>query len=86
MLDQIRGEAMELVEQAPEQFRSEFGAGMVHGFLKAANRMGTLCDEHMQQVEQKEEEFERSFGRDDDPPAASGRFRRPAPPRDGFGS
>lgn len=84
MLDRIRGEAMELMELAPDSVRSEFGAGMVHGFLKAANRFGTLCDEHLQQVAQKEEEFERDFGLDDAKPLNSGRFRRPdASPRNG---
>jgi len=67
-VDQIRAEGMELVEAAPEDVRSEFGFGMVHGFLKAANRFGTLCEEHLADMEQKEEQFERDFGSGDAAP------------------
>lgn len=88
LIDQIRAEAMELVETAPEHVRSEFGFGMVHGFLKAANRFGTLFDEHMAQLEQKEEAFERDFGRtDQQQPAGERRFtRRYSPPVNGGGA
>jgi hypothetical protein len=50
---------MELVEQAPEQFRSEFGAGMAHGHLKAANRLKTLADESLAEQQRREEDFDR---------------------------
>jgi hypothetical protein len=61
MIDTIRGETMELVELAPEQFRSEFGAGMSHGHLKAANRLKTLLDEALAEQQQREEAFEKEF-------------------------
>lgn len=61
LVDLIKGETMELVELAPEQFRSEFGAGMAHGHLKAANRLKTLLDEMLAEQQQREEAFEKEF-------------------------
>jgi hypothetical protein len=61
LIDVIRGEAMELVEIAPESVRSEFGFGMTHGFLKAANRFRTLLDEALEKQQQREENFEKEF-------------------------
>jgi hypothetical protein len=60
-VDLIRGEAMELVEMAPDSVRSEFGFGMVHGFLKAGNRFRTLVDEALANQQQREEDFEKEF-------------------------
>jgi hypothetical protein len=61
LVDLIRGEAMELVEIAPESFRSEFGAGMAHGFLKSANRFQTLLREKLEEQHKREEDFEKEF-------------------------
>lgn len=61
MIDLLKGETMELVESAPEQFRSEFGAGMAHGHLKAGNRLKTLLDESLAEQQQREENFEKDF-------------------------
>ena len=61
LIDQIRGETMELVEGAPDSFRSEFGAGMSHGQLRAANRLKTLLDEALVEQQRKEEAFEKEF-------------------------
>ena len=61
IIDLIKGETMQFVELAPETYRSEFGAGMAHGQIRAANRLKTLIDEKLAEQEQKEEMFEKEF-------------------------
>ena len=61
LIDLIRGETMDMVEIGSESYRSEFGAGMAHGQIRAANRFKTLLEEKLHEQQAKEEAFEKEF-------------------------
>lgn len=59
IIEKVRAESLEMVENPPESLRTEYGYGMANGQLRAARRFDTLLDELLRGQYMREEAFDK---------------------------